>query len=323
MASRALIIAIENYPAAEGIEQTLEGTIDTGLKFRDWLLEKWKDLPDSEKQVVFCSSPKQPFGTGATQQELFAALQQLKQDGRGTTNEFYVFFSGHGFAFVNGKERADVIITSDFVNKDVSGHCCLKLDEIVSWLRQMGPGCHIYFIDACRNKMDANDVAPGSLMPPDRQPIAESESFLLHSTVPGATALVQGAFRRLLMDGLRGQGRAKTWEVGTNDAMFVRFDSLRTFLTSALKDQQPIWSGRQGGSYGEDQVILARLAPPPASRCKIEIVGATTADEGTVTVRRGRSSVGAAHPFKQTPDVLEGRETLGRHGHAGAADSTP
>ena len=44
MAVRALIIAVEHYPrvVGGGIAKTLPGTLQAGLRFKDWLLKKWE-----------------------------------------------------------------------------------------------------------------------------------------------------------------------------------------------------------------------------------------------------------------------------------------
>ena len=47
--------------------------------------------------------------------DILKALLQLKQDGQNATDELYVFFSGHGFSFVQKPgSRADVLMSADF-----------------------------------------------------------------------------------------------------------------------------------------------------------------------------------------------------------------
>jgi len=106
MAARALIIAIENYPAVEGgsLAKSLPGTLQAGLDFRSWLLEKWaaEGRQAADMQLLFCSEPIQAFGSGAGSRDIRKALLKLKEDGQSATEELYVFFSGHGFSFVEG-----------------------------------------------------------------------------------------------------------------------------------------------------------------------------------------------------------------------------
>ena len=57
MASRALIIAIENYSGAEGrLTSPLKGTVQAGLDFVSWLREKWnvEGLKPNNTQIIFC-----------------------------------------------------------------------------------------------------------------------------------------------------------------------------------------------------------------------------------------------------------------------------
>ena len=65
-------------------------------------------------QLIFCSEPLQVSGRGAKRADILSALNQLKIQGRNTTEELFVFFSGHGFAFIDKPgSRADIIIASD------------------------------------------------------------------------------------------------------------------------------------------------------------------------------------------------------------------
>src|SRR4051794_29984941 len=136
MAVRALIIAVQDYAEAKGLARKLPGTLQAGLDFRDWLLAKLKaDGTDAGAQVIFCSDPPQRDGRRARRADVIGALLDLRTAGRGATDELFVFFSGHGFAFVDRPgSRADVVITSDFVDGDRSGDCCLNLNEMVEWL---------------------------------------------------------------------------------------------------------------------------------------------------------------------------------------------
>ncbi len=117
MAARALIIAIENYPAVQvgGIAKQLPGTLQAGFDFKAWLLAKWASEGRADTQLIFCSDPVQPGGIGATADDIRGALLQLKADGQSATEELFFFFSGHGFSFVDKPgSRADFVMASDF-----------------------------------------------------------------------------------------------------------------------------------------------------------------------------------------------------------------
>jgi hypothetical protein len=303
MASRALIIAAESYPRAQGgVASSLPGTLQAGLDFKAWLESKWKadGLAESETEIVFCSSPQVSDGLPATAADVTSAIYALKDRGRGMTEKLYVFFSGHGFSFQDRPgSRADVIMTADFVNGKLSGASCFNLDMLVLWFRDhMGPGEHFYFIDACRNNLSSTDVAKPVELVWDRQVSPDASTFTLRSTAPGAVALAQGAFSRTLLDGLKGQGRAKAWEPGVRDRMVVRYDTLRSFVKANVKGTQV------SGEGGESDTILATIRPVPTHTCTIEIDGSTAADEGTVMLTRGRSPIGQEQHFTKTPAPL-------------------
>jgi caspase domain-containing protein len=310
MAVRGLVIAIENYSAIRvgGIAKTLPGTLQAGLEFKKWLEEKWaaERRTAAETQLLLCTEPVQAGGVGATRNDILKTLLRLKQEGQSTTDELYVFLSGHGFSFVQKPgSRVDVVLTSDFEEPALSTHCCLNLDEIVDWLRDhLGPGRHYYFVDACRNPLDASQIQVGPLLPIDSNASAEASTFILQSTVEGSTAAVSQTFPTILMAGLRGKGRAKTWDPGVSDAMLVRYDSLRQFVKTSMAKSQPIAS-RAEGPEGEADAILATLRPIPLSQCTIRIDNVLPQDSGEISLKRGRSTADERKPFGSEPLVLE------------------
>jgi hypothetical protein len=306
MAVRALIIAIENYPNAEGggMAKNLPGTLRAGLDFKAWLLEKWTKEGIVDPQLIFCSEPVQLGGRGASSDDIRNALRELKANGQNSTEELYVFFSGHGFSFVEKLGgRADILVSSDFRDPDLSTQCCLKLDEIIYWLRvHLGPGRHYYFVDACRNPLTARQILPSPLLPIDPQASGDASTFLLQSTIEGATAAVGGPFPAALLDGLRGRGRAKTWDPRVGDAMFVRYDTLRSYLKRAVPADQQITS-KTAGTDGESDAIFAVLRPIPFSKCNIKI-DAPLPLKGEILYRRGRSKVDERQVLKSNANVL-------------------
>jgi Caspase domain len=294
MASRALIIAIENYAdvAGGGMAKTLPGTLQAGLRFRDWLLSKWqRELPnDANPQLILCSEPVQPDGLSATSKEIRKALLKLKDVGQSTTEELYVFFSGHGFSFLDKPgSRSDILVTSDFEQPALSSDCCLNLDEMVLWLsNHLGPGRHYYFIDSCRNPLTTKEIQISKLLPFDPQASGIASTFLLQSTVEDATAAVGGPFPAALIDGLQGRGRAKTWDPKIkDDEMCVRYDTLRNYLKRVVPADQGITS-KTAGAEGESDAILAHLRPIPLSKFTVKI-NSPAPVKGEISYRRGRS----------------------------------
>ncbi|CAN5253692.1 hypothetical protein BH10PLA2_BH10PLA2_14240 [soil metagenome] len=290
MAARALIIAVEKYASAAGLAKELPGTLQAGLNFQQWLIAKLQaENRAAGSQILFCSEPRLPTGDGAARADVLEAMLKLKEDGRGTTEELFFFFSGHGFSFVEKPDsRADVIITSDFRNNIISGDCCLNLDQIVNWLRDhLGPGKHYYFIDACRNNLNGSQVTVGSLLPTDLNAMPDASTFVLQSTVPGAVAMAGSLFPKTLMQGLQGQGSAKVWDPNVTDAMVVRYDSLRSFVKKSLEQKQPITS-KVSGELGESDAVFTIIKPVPKVRCTIQIDGYGPGVQGVVKFKRGR-----------------------------------
>ena len=246
MAARALVIAIENYPAVQvgGIAKQLPGTLQAGLDFKAWLLAKWASEGRADTQLIFCSDPVQPGGIGATADDIRGALLQLKADGQSATEELFFYFSGHGFSFVDKPgSRAGFVMASDFKQPALSANACLNLDQITTWLRaHLGAGRHFYFIDACRNALDRTQIVVGDLLPFDPQAAGEASTYVLQSTVDGAVAAVNGRFGVSLMEALKGKGRAKTWDKQATDRMYVRYDTLRAHMKDLLGNVQKITS---------------------------------------------------------------------------------
>jgi hypothetical protein len=287
MADRALIIAVENYPDATSgfTAKTLPGTLAAAEAFRTWLEDKWA-REQMAGTVYFCSEPRVPGGRGATELELKKAILDLDRDGRNTTDNLYVYFSGHGFRLAGETlNLADVIVTSDFIDTDLSAGCCWKLSALVDRLRCLGHGCHFYFIDACRNEI-THAIGSG-IMPVECQGVEDPSVFVVQSTVPGAPALVGGPFAQGLVAGLKGAGIAKTWQPPMTDAMQVRFDSLFDYLKEALAETQPLYRDVKG-QVRDSEVIFDTLRPVPT--CTLNVVVRTTLPDvaGTVTLARYR-----------------------------------
>ena len=177
-------------------------------------------------------------------------------------------------------------MASDFSNANVSGNCCLPIDEIVVWLRaHLGPGSHVYFIDACRNTLDGSAITiSNQILPFSTNAGTEASTFVLHSTTDGRTTPVGGPFHPKLMEGLQGKGRAKVWDDTDADLINVQYSSLRRYLKSVLKD--PV-DGEMDGTA--DDMTLAWLKPAPDTTCTITIEGGKVPD-GTIAYRRGRDT---------------------------------
>lgn len=286
MTFRALIIGIEEYPDVRdgSIAKSLPGTSKSASDFRDWLLAKWKaeGVQATDTQVVFCSSPPQENGRGATAEDIQTAILEIKDKGQNATEEFYFFFSGHGFSFVYDGTRSDMLIASDFKSTALSGGVCLNLDKSVYWMRQhLGPGRHYYFVDACRNVLDETRIRPGGLLlPSNPQSSEEASTYVLQSANQGGVAAADGVFSDVLVSGLRGKGSAKTWDDRYDDAMVVRYDSLRKHMQDTLKPREIY--GTFAGVQGPEDAVFTTLRPVPTATCTVELDDAVATAGGTI-----------------------------------------
>src|SRR5262249_15776138 len=114
MPYRALIIGIENYAAVEdgSLAKSLPGTVKSAGDFKDWLSAKWRaeGVGETDTQMIICSEPALSGGRPATTKSILSAILELKRDGQGATDEFFFFFSGRGFSFVDNGFRADMLV---------------------------------------------------------------------------------------------------------------------------------------------------------------------------------------------------------------------
>lgn len=295
MPARAFIIAIENYNnSREALAKILPNTNDDAVQFRQWLIEVKKVDKDL---IVFCIDGNyEGRTTGTTRREIEDALKALV-DGRDMivagqvktfppaanfTEEFYFYFSGHGFTYPDSPgEVVDVLVTSDFTTLDMSGTACFKFQNLQTKLKNaLGPGDHYYFIDACRNEIEARKIEPTNLgitFSPSKN--ARPTIYTLFSTSEGDTARTDSMFTKALVEGLKGKGRAKGWR---GDKMFVTFDLLCEYVKTKLAEEsQDIDLYKQGPGIG--QILL--LEPLTNSPCKVVVDNAKPDDKFTLRVK--------------------------------------
>jgi hypothetical protein len=290
MAIRAIIIGNENYHMAGsgGLVAKLDGTLSDAQQFQTWLLRMKSVEP---AHITFCSD--------ATRAQISVAFRDLVDAGQNSTEELYVFYSGHGFSYSDTpmkQKPADILVGSEFQSLRDSGDACLALSEIQYSLFQcLGPGNHYYFVDACRNRVNAKDVNPGGLgWRRNPSQLGEPSVFTLFSAERGNVAAVRSGFAPLVVEGLGGRGRAKRRE---GIEMWVSFDSLRNYLESSLSqkiDAEP-WSGAGR---------IFRIDPIPNYRCTVEVTNAAPTDLFTATLQN------AYHVVVGAPVQFQGKETL-------------
>ncbi|MGV2340187.1 MAG UNVERIFIED_CONTAM: caspase family protein [Planctomycetaceae bacterium] len=205
MKTRALIIAIEEYPSSQETSRTLPGTLDNAKRFTQWL-EQNLNIPATD--IIFCVlGPPGAATHGTSRQQIKKALVQLMQKGLDDTEMLFVFLTGHGVMKTsqNGDPHEDFLLCSEFESSVISGDECICISELTTLLsRSLGAGSHFYFIDCCRtvNK----DLNPGNLgINGTRANSGVANIYLLHSAASGAAATNDGLFTDLVLRCLSGQ----------------------------------------------------------------------------------------------------------------------
>lgn len=261
MTTRALLIAVEEYDA-ESTLPSLPGTIDRALQFRRWLLEEQRVDPE---RILLCATPPVPEAQfGATVEGIIDAINQLVTTGQNSTELLFVVHTGHGFQYLRDRwtETEDVVVGSTY-KADRGGLGCVPLQQIRTFLAAaLGPGAHVYFVDACRT------VAPfsvGSLtLPPRPSMLGYAAPQMLFAALPGVAARSASAFVPSLMQALRGEGRAKEWIDGSYWVTFPRVSaSVRAAIApeGAEVDERP----------APTPARLHRLASVRPVACTIEV----------------------------------------------------
>jgi hypothetical protein len=300
--ARALVIAIEDYPQADGLARTLEGTNDAADAFIEWLIQTRK-LP--LEHIRYCGAPGRRRGRtrGTTREEILEEVQLLVRQGQDATQELFVFFSGHGFAYAESPERkaTDILVTSEFTRPEDSGGACIQLREFQEKLQlALGPGDHYYFIDACRNVISEEQVEPLRLGKRfGKSSLGLGTLFTLYSTAPQSVARTDSGFSQHLLQGLHGRGRAKGW---VEDRMYVTFPLLHRYVRSKMLRQEADLR-IEGSSEGH----ILEVRPIPRSKCLIRILNASEQDSFYIqcTDRRGLKFITEEMRFQGQEAELE------------------
>ena len=279
MTARAFVIAIEKYGKGKALPN-LPGTNKDAEVFIEWLV-KTKGVKRSD--ILCCADQSvKARTTGTTSSEIIAELAKAVKKWADKTEEFYFYFSGHGFSYSTStfKKSIDILVASDFAGLETSGRACMDLDEIKMKLwKSLGPEHHYYFIDACRNQIpqDAIDPSGTGLGPPNSQ-LGTPTVYKLFSTAPGAVSKTKSGFTPLLVKALSGGGRAKG--LRTN-RMYVIFDLLGAYLKKQLQAVgQDVDFSREGNGEG----FLLELKPIPKTKCEIKVAKAKPSDQFVLTI---------------------------------------
>lgn len=296
MPDRAIIIAIEKYDQAKGlVSSSLTGIHDAAHTFFDWI-RTTKNIPP--QNIFICSdapaddpihaiagdmtAPVTPVLYGSTRAEIRRAMFDLLNAGSRKTENFFLYAAGHGFEFVDGFQQpvTSILITSEYQDMQTGGDACINLDELQLQLPRLLSGfCHFYFVDACRNQVKGNQINPVSLGLSFQDPgTGEATQFTLYSARAGQTAPADAAFSDALLNGLKGDGHAKTRSQGK---MFVTFPGVWSYMVDTL--QRPLEKRIKGTQPGQ----IYELPPPVTQQCILTILDAEAGDGYIATFTSG------------------------------------
>jgi hypothetical protein len=239
------------------------------------------------------------------------------------TEELYVFYSGHGFTFQDApdKRAVAVLVAADFESAADSGTKCIDLAEAQTKLWGfLGGRNHHYFIDACRNILNGNDIEPvqfGRKLGQHAAGRGRPARYTLYSSQFGQPADISSPFAQALVEGLAGKGRAKGYS--PDGRLYVMFPLLKKFVQKRMPNQKS-----DDAKDGGDGYIL-QIQPVPTYRCTVVIEGAAQTDQ--FTLRRAplgqpgfakeEAFSGPQYQFTFTPgdltlEVLAGNKPLER-----------
>src|SRR5688572_25128744 len=100
MPERAFIVAIEEYPNANGLTRALPGSRTDAQVFRTWLINMKGLAP--QNIFMYVDEPAIEGRTGGTTaDEIIAGIAQLANCGADATDALYVYISSHGFFYTD------------------------------------------------------------------------------------------------------------------------------------------------------------------------------------------------------------------------------
>ena len=324
MANWAIVIGIDQYwlPSA-----CLRGAVRDALAVRDWLLDPNGGKVPAEN-ITLLLSPAQssavpanlPYGK-ADYDGIVKAIDSLIRQSGGKGERLFLHFSGHGLVDRFALEDQQALVSADFT--DLFTTKALNLKDILDVFEATQFMQQFFFIDACRNIPWQREFRiggfPYSMVRDPNTPAVQQ--FAFNATSPHRTAAEigpvsdeRGAFTSALLEGLRGKGSAKVWDVA-NQEYIVRVDRLLDFLVSAInariaastgeqarRIQIPRLSGERGSTDGSNPII-ARFpaAQVPNETLTVFIDPAAIATESDLFVERDSNQIAAAHGIAKLP----------------------
>lgn len=247
MANWAIVIGIDQYAIADA---TLRGAVRDALRMREWLLDPLGgDVPEENLALVLGpadgASPLDPaLGAAAPDRNSATkAVADLIARSGGAGERLYFYYSGHGIAARTGFSDEDAVLFSDFewLLPDNSW----SLRSLWEYFATFQFDDQFLFVDACRNAPRIQEVRIGHWPRPRQRDVGSpcAQQLILYATSPGLRAAEiadepgneRAAFTEMLLCGLRGAGRAKTFDSAAQEYV-VRWDALADYVIDRMED---------------------------------------------------------------------------------------
>jgi Caspase domain len=299
MANWAVVIGINSYWLPQAC---LTGAVKDALAMREWLLDpNGGNVPPGNLKLLLAPRKGGRVGTvewtKATSGNILTEINDLIQRSGGVGERLYFFYAGHGITARVSNSDETTIVGTDFTNVLTQNSCTLR--SLTEFFETTQFQNQFFFIDACRNIPWKGEIVPGFwTQPQPRDPgLPPIQQFTFYATSPGSqareTADERGAFSKIMLKGLSGDGSAKAW-APDGDGYVVRWDGLVRYvgeefdrlklpvigeyqrpqeeLTRGASQQDPILSRFPAGSF-EDVRLTIRLEPGTArSSAEVSVI---------------------------------------------------
>jgi len=251
------VVGCDAYPDVAGAD--LRGAVSDALAMRTWLLDSsGGGLAMGDLRLLVSTSaegakpPEEIVSGEATVRDFLKALGELDRLPSTQDDRLFVYFAGHGCQTdpTNQALSEDAIVFSDF-NEYQPQAGCMGISALERRLSAMRYGEFFVFVDACRDFPYASSFQLGGLgydKAQEKERAYYPRAHVFQATLPGGVArgestgsgAVSGLFTKWLLDGLRGEGEAKTFNPTTATPRYeVTWDRLRSWVERQLPDQLP------------------------------------------------------------------------------------
>jgi len=255
MAHRALVIGVDDYVGQANLK--LHGAVADAVSITKWLVDPAGGAVPPANVALLTSPALEPVPPqlsgvvcigSATCQTINQQLIDLPDKAADPDDRLYFYFSGHGLTAPTDIAQ-EAILPADFTI--ATAGVAMGIRSILEWLKTSKYNQQFVFIDACRNAIVSQRFLIGgfSLVPELTRLRAQVEQFVYMSTSRGLTAAEAqvigntraGVFTQALVDGLRGAGNAKlynvarlTYEVTSSSVLPYLVNRVRTQIAKLM-----------------------------------------------------------------------------------------